>query len=186
MLAFMLAFGFMISCAEEEVPVIEDPDFAPEDGFYGIYNCTYTTNAGTEITETIEFSEKSFKISDNEKKGDDKDFLDFEIQYYDEATTPPAYKTTYPKAFIFRGVITDAKPKGTAAPLYGPQTGPNLTEADINNKTVVKMFIYYDDTDGFKFIRTAFVKADAPTPNVILTATTATTPTPRVYIQEAE
>jgi len=147
----------------------------PDSDFFGTYKATY---GASNITETIIFSTTSFKISDDTGTG--SDHLYFTIQYWDEATTPSSYSTEYPKALYFKGVITEASPINAATNttpknLYGNQTGPNLDASDIGT-TVVKMFIYYNDSGSkVKFIRTAFVPVTASNPDVIMTTTGGST-----------
>ena len=181
MLAILLAFGFMGCPLEEEE---EEEDWTPDAGFFGTYNSTYGTS---NITETIVFDVAKFKISDDDTSNGGGDYLEFAISEFDEidaAAIPAAYKTAYPKGFIFKGKITAGKPiaadtaTGNSKNIYGPQTAPNLSQKDVNT-TELKMFIYYNDSSAIKFIRTAFVKVSEGTPNVIMTSSGGSTP--RVY-----
>jgi len=176
MLAVLLAFGLVIGCDLE--PGNGEPgeeEWTPDDGFFGTYEAQYNS-----LIETIVFEKDKFTISDDSKTNGvlNGDFLEFAIEYFDEITNiPDDFKTDYPKGFVFKGKITDAKPiaadTATNKNIYGNQTGPNLSQSDIN-KTYLKMFIYYNDSGTkFTFIRTAFVKDSDPTPNVIRVSTAA-------------
>jgi len=85
----------------------------------------------------------------------------------------------YTDAFKFSGRITEAT-SGTNS-LYGSQTAPGFSQADITNGTVATMFIYYKgEGSSFTFIRTAFTKTPGTVPDVIKTGTNANDP-PRTF-----
>jgi hypothetical protein len=169
-LALALVFGMMVSCGEELID--DDGDDGDDwewgdiidESFFGTYKVTYGTN---NITETIVFEKDKFTISDDAKTSGvlNGDFLEFNIQEFDEVTTiPDVVKDIYSEGFIFKGNITDGKPINTN--IYGSQTGPGLTQKDIDDETLLKMYIFYDPETG-NFVRTAFVKNSASIGNII-------------------
>jgi hypothetical protein len=192
-LALALVFGMMVSCGPEEDWGDNggngdgDGDWEFDESFLGTYKATY---GDKNITETIVFEIDSFRISDDSKTGEvlNDDFLEFDIEEFDEVTTiPNEVKDTYSEGFIFKGYITAAKPvttTGTYAPnLYGNQTGPGLTQDDIDNKTLLKMYIFYDPDTG-DFVRTAFVKNSGSIGNIIRVSTTPANAALRIYSRE--
>jgi hypothetical protein len=163
MLAIMLVFGMMMSCEpiEDDGDDGEDgEDWELDDGFFGTYVADKYN--GT-LTETIVFSKNSFKISDDSNKSGNSskdEYLEFSIDEFDEFPNVPAsIKSDYPQAFIFKGTITAAY-EVTTTYIYGTQTGPDLKQSDIDDGTLLKMLIFYNIDTG-KFVRTAFLKANA-------------------------
>jgi hypothetical protein len=132
---------------EENVPPI------PALSFLG----TYTASSGTNITETILFSdEKSFRISDNSKTaGQDQDFLTFTIDEWAKASVPSTYTATYKTGYKFSGKIT-----GGSGYIPSDNTAPGFQTSDVNS-TKCHMYIYCTGTaaaGNYTFIRTAFSK----------------------------
>lgn len=151
-------------------PIIDDvfgeAQGEPPRDFFGTYTGTGYQQG---VVETVIFARDSFRISDNSNTP--VDYLDFTITSWDDTVTVPvAYRTNYDTAYKFTGKITGAKPIETNA-LYGSQTAPGFTQADINT-TVCHMYIYCkDDSNGFSFIRTTFSKE---TSSDVTTAVTVT------------
>jgi len=174
MLALVLVFGMLfVACGGEEgeeeeentTPTETGPDLEKEETYFGTYTSTYK-NGGNSITETIVINEDYFLVYDTKpKSGDTPDtelsgeYLLFSIKDWDKtAKTPDANKADYPYAFKFTGSVTAAKNKNTNN-LYGSQTAPGLTAADITGSTLCYMYLYFDYKDGaINFIRTRFNK----------------------------
>jgi len=126
--------------------------------YFGKYSGKYTSGTGSSaktLTETIEITETTLNIYDDENTGSKQDFLNFSITNWETAATPDSYKDDYPYAFKITGKITDAKPID-ASTLYGSSTAPGFTQTD-KNTTECWMYIYIS-RDG-KIIRSPFSKA---------------------------
>jgi len=180
--------GGNIVAASKFTPTISDSTFPttptppvgkPPSAFYG----TYTGNgakAGT--TETIELTETTFKISDDEKAPPNSDFLTFVILDWADAAVPSTY-SEYTKGYKFTGYIGDGRPNETY--IYGTQTAPSFNQSDITNKTRCHMYIYTKgEGTSFTFIRTVFSKESGTDNTTAITNGTAPNTTLRVFTKK--
>jgi len=160
--ALLLVFGLVLSCGDNGGGYD-----GPGAAFYGTYTVNYSLN-DVDTDETIVFAETSFEIYEADPDGIEtatqKLIFAIDEDGIDEFTDiPDNLIGEYPNAFYITGVITDAKPvnvKGqngaSQDSLYGSQTAPGATKADIDNATPFKMLILYNDSS---FVRTPFLKS---------------------------
>jgi len=166
--------------------VVDYFDFvdAPDDDFFG----TYTGAGFGTATETISFTNETFRISDNSGDGGKENFLAFTIQKWDNAEVPAEFKTAYPIGYKFTGIITDGfqiNNTSTAGFIYGDQTAPGFTQSDITNKTLCHMYIYTNGTgSSFTFVRSVFSKEGGTDKKDVVKTSTAATGTARVYTKK--
>jgi len=139
-----------------DFPATQQPGQKPAQDFWGTYTGTSYKSG---ITETIQLAEYTFRISDNENTPED--FLAFIISKWDAAEVPSKY-SGYTQGFKFTGYIGDGRPNTDY--VYGTQTAPGFTQADITAMTRCHMYLY-TKTEGntITFIRTTFTKEDAQT-----------------------
>ena len=139
------------------------PAEKPGPTFFGTYSGEgYKAN----LTETIVFSESSFRISDNESTPED--YLEFEITKWEAAVVPQANYFDYLDGYKFTGKIKKGKPvtTGTDSFIYGKATAPGFNQSDIDNGTECHMYIYTNGSGAnFKFARTTFYKNSDPKSN---------------------
>jgi len=150
----------------------------PPQNFFGNYTGTGALNK----TETIQFTQTTFKISDSPTRAE---FLDFEIRQWDAADVPATVSGGFTKGYKFTGVITGAAPT-TDGNLYGSKTAPGFVQADLNT-TSCHMFIYMKQgTDGkFQFVRTTFTKdSNTTNPDEKVPVTQSDNVTARLYTQQ--
>jgi len=146
------------------------PDYTKEETFFGKYTTTYTTNTEGTITETIEFNETSFKLSDvSTMAGKGGDSLTFNITSWDKTvTTPQENAGAYPYAFKFTGKITQAT-SGYIPASEQSKTAPGFGTADINVEGVY-MYLYFTGTGtSFTFVRSPFSNTAHPNGNAPVT-----------------
>jgi hypothetical protein len=165
MLVALLAFGFLAACSED----VNDPFSAYNISLYlGEYTFTYSSGAGSMsgIKETIDIGEDFFNISDDEKSGADKDYLNFIIPGgIDEWVKVDSPYADYPYAFKFTGYI-DAQ----HGYVNSNGTAPYLTTTDVTEQTECWMYLYFYvaltadekniDPTTMKFVRSPFNKAN--------------------------
>jgi len=148
-----LTVGDFSPSLEDDFPTISTPpEGTPDAEFWG----TYTSPAYTSpYIETVVFSETSFRVSDNENTPED--FLAFTITKWESFSVPTEYEDIAMKGYKFTGFITAGQPVNTN--IYGSQTAPGFTQADITNKTTCHMYIFTNGSGAnYRFYRTTFSK----------------------------
>jgi len=150
----------------------------PKANDYGTYSTTYKYSTDKNVTETIELSEKKFKVYDDYAGTTDPDYLEFQIDKWDSADVPEGY-TDYTGAYKFTGKIL--KQKGYVPSTY---TAPGIAATDVKEDGSgpdFSMYIYFKgETSNITFIRTAFTKVGADE-NKAIVVDNATDKAPRIY-----